>query len=161
MANAPDTLVLTGPNFEQDSIDGLLITPTGGSQGKLADFINGGTVAQVVNGTFVRESVTNGITATGSNLATAVTLTSAINFLAAATTGTGVVLPPIASVGVGGSVELFNGGAGTVSVYGMGGNTIDTIAGTTGVLLSNAKRCEYIASTASSYVSAQLGVVSA
>jgi hypothetical protein len=70
-------------------------------------------------------------------------------------------MPAISTVGVGGSVILFNGGAGTVTVYARGTNTIDNAAGTTGVLLSNALRAEYFANTPSTYVSAQLGAVSA
>lgn len=158
---ADDTLVLTGPVLQQIAADKLLVTPTGGAQGNLADFINGGTVAQRLVGTFVDHSVAVGITAAGTAFAGAVALTAAIDVLASAATGSGVVLPPISVVGVGGSVDLFNNGAGTVSVYGAAGNTIDTIAGTTGVLLGNAKRCEYIATSGSTYVSALLGAVSA
>ncbi len=159
MAN--DTLVLTGPVLQQTPGGQLLVTPNGGAQGNLADFINGGTIARPVNGTFLRESVTTGITAAGTAFAGATALTSAINLITVGTTLQGVASPPISAVGIGGSFKIFNGGAGTVTVYGSGGATIDTVAGTTGVVLSNALRCEYIATTGSTYVSAQLGVISA
>ncbi len=114
-----------------------------------------------VTAAFLDLGVSNNIASIGSNSATALALTKAINILGTATTGTGVILPAISTVGIGGVVTLFNGGAGTVTVYGAGANTIDTVAGTTGVKLSNALRAEYFASTASTYVSAQLGVISA
>lgn len=37
MSTVPDTLIVTGPNFEQDPIDLALVTPTGGVQMKLRD----------------------------------------------------------------------------------------------------------------------------
>ena len=118
-----------------------------------------------VTAAFLAEGVSNNIASTGSTSATALALTKAINVLGTAVTGTGVVLPAIGNgasqTPVGGSAYLFNGGAGPVTVYGAGANTIDTVAGTTGVKLSNALRCRYFAMTASTYVSAQLGAVSA
>ena len=37
MAASPDNLVVTGQTFQQISLDDLLVTPTGGTQGRLAD----------------------------------------------------------------------------------------------------------------------------
>ena len=41
MTAAPDTLVVTGPNNQQVSVDSLLITQTGGTQVALADALTG------------------------------------------------------------------------------------------------------------------------
>jgi hypothetical protein len=161
MPEAPDTILVTGEVFEQIEITDALITPAGGEQGYLGDFLNGGTVAQQVVATFVQQSTAAGLTATGSTYAGALQLADALNFFSTVVTGTGTVLPPISEMGIGGSAEIFNAGAGTLSVYGPNGATIDNTAGTTGVVLSNARRCEYIASTGSTYISAQLGAVSA
>lgn len=37
MAVSPDSLVVTGQTLQQISLDDLLVTPTGGTQGRLAD----------------------------------------------------------------------------------------------------------------------------
>ena len=37
MSNAPDALIVTGPNFEQESLDYVLVTPTGGIQMTMRD----------------------------------------------------------------------------------------------------------------------------
>lgn len=53
MAQTPDTFVVTAPQNIAVSIDDVLVTPTGGSQGRLADkIVSGGTgtVTQVVAG---------------------------------------------------------------------------------------------------------------
>lgn len=42
---AADSLAVTGPNFQQTSIDALLVTPTGGSQQALADSLQTGNVS--------------------------------------------------------------------------------------------------------------------
>lgn len=106
-------------------------------------------------------SVGAGLTAVGTNRATALVLTSLLNVITAAAGGTGVLLPSAASVGLGNSVLIFNDGASAIQVYGAGSDTIDTIAGATGVVLTNAKRCQYWVTAALTWESAQLGVVSA
>ncbi len=91
MATAPNTLVMTGPNFEQDDIGDSLITPTGGSRGYLKDFLNGGTTSQtVVNLTVTgleRFSATNAIATAGSTQATGTALTTMIGNVTTSTAG--------------------------------------------------------------------------
>lgn len=106
-------------------------------------------------------SVGGGLTAVGTNQATSLALTSLLNVITSAALGTGVTLPSAASVGIGNSVIIFNDGASAIQVYGAGSDTIDTIAAATGVVLTNAKRCQYYVTAAATWESAQLGVVSA
>lgn len=49
MTAATDTFIVTGPNFEQTPIGKALVTPTGGSQGTMADLI--GNKAAITGGT--------------------------------------------------------------------------------------------------------------
>jgi hypothetical protein len=125
------TTVMTGPNFQQIPL------------------------AQVTN-----QSVATNLTAIGSTRATSLGLTSTINNVTTAAAGTGVTLPPAASVGIGATVVIFNNGANLIQVYGAGSDTIDGVAGATGVPLTNATRCEFYVITATSWISAKLGVVS-
>jgi hypothetical protein len=115
----------------------------------------------VASGGFIASSVGNALTAVGTNRATALALTASINNVTTAGSGTGVTLPSVATVGVGGSVIVFNAGANAIKVYGAGSDTIDGTPGATGVTLTNAKRCVYIAVAAATWISAQMGVVSA
>ncbi len=114
----------------------------------------------VVTG-YTDQSMGNALTAIGSDRAGSLGLTKAINRVTTATSGTGVTLPAVSAVGVGGSVIIFNAGASLIQVYGAGSDTIDGAAATVGVPLTNAKRCVYIAVAAATWISAQLGVVSA
>lgn len=111
--------------------------------------------------TFPNLSTAAALVAVGTNRATALALTACQNFIATAAASTGVVLPAASLVGVGGWVDIYNGGANPIQVYGAGSDTIDTVAGATGVPLANAKRCRYTVTAALTWVSAQLGVVSA
>ena len=108
----------------------------------------------------IQTSTANALTAAGTNQATALPLTKAINVIATAAASTGVVLPSVATVGIGGYVVIFNRGASPIKVYGAGSDTIDGVAGATGVTLTNALRCEYYATAAGTWLSAQLGVAS-
>ena len=130
--------------------------------------INGATVGATspvaVTGTNVKatgyflKSVGNALTATGTSRATALQLAAEINNVTTTATGTGVLLP----VGViGMKIELFNAGAQVLQVYATASETIDTVAGSTGVNLTNAKRCKYEFVAANTWISAQLGVISA
>lgn len=132
----------------------------------LIDQINGvfagtTTPAQLAVTGYIQNSVGNALTATGTNRATALQLAAGVNNITTAAASTGVALPSAATVGVGGSVIIFNAGASAVQVYGLGSDTIDAVAGATGVPLTNAKRAIFIVTAALTYVSAQLGVVSA
>lgn len=115
----------------------------------------------VTAGSYVRESVATALTAVGSSRADALQLAKQINIITTATASTGVILPSVANAGVGAVVYVFNAGASAIQVYGSGSDTIDTVAATVGVVLTNAKRAMYIATVAATWVSAQLGVVSA
>lgn len=109
------------------------------------------------SGYFLR-SVGNALTAVGTNRATALQLAKEINNVTTAAAGTGVVLP----VGVVGMViTVYNAGANAIKVYGSGSETIDGTAGSTGVTLTNALRCQYTFVAANTWISAQLGAVSA
>lgn len=110
---------------------------------------------------YIRDSVGNALTAVGTNRATALQLAKQINNVTTAASGTGVILPTVAAAGIGAIVVVFNAGANTIQVYGASSDTIDTVAGSTGVALTNAKRAVFIAVAAATWVSAQLGVVSA
>jgi hypothetical protein len=103
-------------------------------------------------------SVGNALTAVGANRATALQLAKQVNNVTTAAAGTGVTLP----VGVVGMViTVYNNGANAIQVYASASETIDTVAGATGVPLTNAKRCQYTYVAANTWISAQLGAVSA
>jgi hypothetical protein len=169
MATAPDTLLVTGPTFQQTSIDAILVTPTGGAQAALANLLNGGTVANA--GTFTSAAVgSNSITAienfasivpTGSTAAQATTIPAQVTQLGTAASTTGVAFNattnplPIGAP----STLLLNTGSAAVHVYGAG-YTIDTIAGTTGVTLTNGFSCFFTAISASAIVSGPRGTIS-
>jgi hypothetical protein len=110
---------------------------------------------------FIDQSTAAALTAAGTNRATGLALTKSINFLGTVASGTGVVLPAASTVGVGGCVIVFNGGANAAKVYAAGSDTIDGTAGSTGVTLTNALRCAYFVSAAGTFISAQLGAASA
>ena len=196
MTTTADTTVVTGPNFNQQSMDTIYVTPTGGTQTTLAAAfataqITGGTITgatingsviggvtpaaatfTTVSGTaftgtyftaseFFDESVGNALTAAGTTRADALALTAAVNNITTAGLNTGAVLPASATIGVGGHVIIYNAGANPIKVYGAGSDTIDGTAGSTGVTLTNSKRCEYRVVAANTIISAQLGVTSA
>jgi hypothetical protein len=110
---------------------------------------------------YIDQSMGNGLTAVGNDRTSSLALTKAVNNVTTAAASTGVTLPAVSTVGVGGSVIIFNAGANPIQVYGAGSDTIDGAAAATGVPLTNAKRCIYIAVAAATWISAQLGVVSA
>lgn len=107
---------------------------------------------------YALSSVGNALTAVGTNRATALQLAKEVNNVTTAASGTGVILP----VGVIGMViTVYNAGANAIKVYASASETVDTIAGATGVTLTNAKRCLYTFVDVNTWISAQLGVVSA
>lgn len=81
-------------------------------------------------GKLLRESAANGLTATGSNQATALQLLNEMNRLTTVAAGTGVALPP-ALPGL--TIFIVNRGANAAQVYGNGSDTIDGAAAATGV----------------------------
>lgn len=124
--------------------------------------IGGINSAGNVAAAFFDVSTGNGLTAVGTNRATALVLANGLNTLSTVGPGTGALLPSAAIVGIGGAVIVFNQDAtNAAQIYGTGSDTIDTVAGSTGVVLTHAKRCLYFVVAANTWISAQLGVVSA
>lgn len=140
-----DTLVVSGPTFQQLSADQLVVTPTGWTQKALQDAL-------------AYQSVSNALTAIGTNRATSLALVAQVNNITTALSGTGVTLPTAVAGMV---VIVFNAGANAIKVYGAGSDTIDGAAAATGVTLTNALRAQFYAVASATWVSAQLGVVSA
>lgn len=134
----------------------------GGATVAATGAVTGATVAATgqVSGAYVRGSVANSLTGVGTTRTDALQLAAAVNRVTTWAAGAGVVLPAVADVGEGGSVDVYNAGAGAGKVYALGSTTIDGTAGATGVTLTNALRCRYTV-VGGAYVSAQLGAVSA
>jgi hypothetical protein len=120
--------------------------------------VNGSGVATAL---YYDASTGNALTATGTTRADALALTKAVNRLTTVAASTGVILPASATVGIGGVVEIYHDGANVAKIYAAGSDTIDGVAGSTGVSLTNGKRCRYRVVAANTWISAQLGVVSA
>jgi hypothetical protein len=118
----------------------------------------GGTTPNVVAATYVEPSVSNALTAVGAGRGTSLILVSQINNVTTAAAGTGVRLPTGV---IGMQIDIFNAAANLIKVYAAGSETIDTVAGLTGVNLTNALRCRYTFVAANTWISAQLGVISA
>lgn len=106
----------------------------------------------------LKTSVATTISAAGTTRADATALTKQTNNITTAASGTGVILPASAA---GQNIIVNNAGANPVQVYGAGSDTIDGVAGSTGVPLTNAKRAIFLCVAANTYISAQLGVISA
>ena len=135
------------------AIDG----PVGGNTPAAGAFTTLAAATLAITG-LLTKSIANALTAAGSSRADALALTKQVNRITTAAASTGVVLPA-AAAGV--AIVVFNDGANPVQVYAPGSDTIDGTAGATGVALTNAKRCVYFGVAANTYISAQLGVVSA
>lgn len=104
---------------------------------------------------FPSVSVSSGLTALGTTLATALVLTSVINQLSTVAANTGAAL---ASLVPGAHQDLYNDGASPVTVYAPTGYTVDGVASVT---LTNALRCRYTCIAPGVIESSQLGAVSA
>jgi len=153
----PDSLLVSGPTFQQVPAATVLITPPGGTQVSLANAINGGTVVTSSTGFALTNFAS--ITPAGSNLATAPLIGSVVTNLGAAASTTGAALPLSTNV-PGLPLFLINTGTAAVHIYGSGGDTIDGTAGTTGVTLTNTHRCFFTATASGAYVSGPEGGVS-
>jgi hypothetical protein len=103
-------------------------------------------------------SVAAGLIAAGNSRATATPLPAIVNVAGSVPLGSGFVLENLQP---GQSQSVFNGGANTATVYGVGATTIDGVAGATGVPLSAGKRCRYLCVAPGVVISAQLGAASA
>ena len=177
---SPDTLLLNA-SFEQKGPGAILVTPTGGTQTSLANQLGSPTFTTATTTTLVAttatlttaavtslavsgyeaNSIAAGLTAVGTDRATALVLAKQNNFIATAAAGTGVLLPLASTLTVGTVITNYNSGASLIKVYANGSETIDGTAGATGVDLTNAKRCAYTLTSATAWISAQLGAVSA
>jgi len=114
--------------------------------------ITGGSLSDVT----VAETSANGLTATGTTRVDAFVVTAQINRFSTVGAGTGAVI----TFAPGLVVAVYNDGVNPLQVYASGSTTIDGVAGSTGVPLTNAKRCLYTCVATNVVVSAQLGVVS-
>lgn len=107
--------------------------------------------------TYAIQSVGNALSGAGTTRADATVIAKQINNFTTVASGTGAVLP----AGVAGTkILVFNAGANVLQVYGNGSDTIDGVAGSTGVPLTNTKRAAFICVAANTIISAQLGIVS-
>lgn len=84
--------------------------------------------AKAING-----SVASALTATGTSQSDALALDAAINILGTVASGTGVKLP---SVEVSDEIEVYNGGANTLTVYPDSGAQINSLSANGGVGLA-------------------------
>lgn len=145
--------------YQQDTasknfLAGRTLIGTVTDDGSTAFQVNGNAKA---TGYFLR-SVGNALTATGTTRADALQLAKEVNRLTTVASGTGVILP----VGVVGMrIRIYQSGANPVKVYASASETIDGTAGSTGVTLTNALRADYEFVDTNTWISAQLGVVSA
>jgi hypothetical protein len=129
MAQAPDTFVVTAPQNLPVSIDDVLITPTGGSQGRLADKVGGGGGSGV------------GTIAAGSNIAitnpTGPTATVALGTIAATSLfgNAGTVAGNLAAITPGANLTLT--AAGTLNATGGTLVGVATIAAGSNIAITN------------------------
>ena len=114
----------------------------------------------IVSSGYIRKSVSNALTATGTTRADALQLAAQVCNVTTVGANTGVILPASATIGIGSIIYIFNAGANVMKVYGAGSDTIDGTAGSTGVSLTNANRCMYVLVAANTFISAKMGVVS-
>lgn len=147
----------------------VLAIPAGGATGSIDGYTIGQTSAAAIKGTtveatgnltadaYIIRSVGNALTAAGTTRTDALVLAKEINNVTTAAAGTGVVLP----AGVAGmKITVYNNGANLIKVYGNGSDTIDGTAGSTGVSLTNALRCDYQCVATNTWLSAKLGATS-
>lgn len=156
-----DGTAITGSTVNSSVIGGT--TPAAGTfttlaSTGLATLASAAVTANLTVSGYVLRSVGNALTAAGNNRATALVLAKEVNNITTAAASTGALLPTGV---IGMRITIFNAGANAIQVYANGSETIDGTAGSTGVALTNAKRCDYFFTAANTWVSAQLGVVSA
>lgn len=147
---------LTLPNLQYPGavqatpLTGYEIVPI--SAGPVSNFT---TVAGLADSSIVDQTVT----ALGTNRATAYVIIGQITNVTTASASTGVVLNAATKPGM--KRVIYNNGANPIKVYANGSDTIDTVAGATGVTLTNALRCQFTCVAVGVWISAQLGVISA
>lgn len=167
MANAPDSLAVTGPNFQQINLGSALVTPAGGTQTTLDRLVIGGTIAQTLATSSVlpspiisgipSESITNAVTASATQtLAGATALTKAWNVISTvATAGNAVKLPPVVvNSGFAQVCWVINNGASLTQIFPFETATaIDSAATAAAVTLTTLHRAAFVQNTASTWVS--------
>lgn len=127
MAQTPDTFVVTAPQNIAVSIDDVLVTPTSGTQGRLADKLaSAGGIGTLTAGSNI--TITN---ATGPNATVAVGTIAASSLFgnAAASAGT------LAAVAIGSNLTLSVGG--TLSASTPGSGTVTNVVAQGGPFLAN------------------------
>lgn len=162
MANAPDTTLMTGPNFAQIGIGSARITPNGTTTqttlaAVLANIANGvGAFSNMTLTGLLFESSTDNITArAGGGQALATALTTEMNRIATvATAGDSVKLPASAA---GLTIIIENAAANPVQVYGAGTDTINGVATATGVSQMASSVVIYTCYTAGAWYANGLG----
>lgn len=147
------TITSTVIRFDNDGA--LIVDPAG-------VFSNDGVTKLVTVGpskaTFLAEGTSNNLTLTGSNQAGALQLTTGFNVFGTVAANTGAKLPAIGTtVPIGTFVDMFNIGLNTGTIYSAGSETIDGVAGATGVPISTNVRGFAFANSASTWVTAQYG----
>jgi len=158
----PGALLITDePAFYQNS--NTTLSPTWsasaltGAGSITSGTINGASIGATTPSTgaftWVDFSTAWGLTAIGTNRAGALALTKQKNEVTTGATTTGVTLPASATVGVGGVVWITNNVGNSFHVYAAGSDTVDTIAGSTGVVLGSAKIGAFWVSAAGAYKS--------
>jgi hypothetical protein len=144
-----------GSNDMPTKID-FQVTPDGGQIPETAFTINSNKTAAFSG--YILRDVDNALTSTGTSRTDALQLAAEINNITTAALNTGSILPT-GSIGM--RITVFNAGSNPIKVYANGSETIDGTSGSSGVTLTNAKRCDYFMVAANTWISAQLGVVSA
>jgi len=99
-------------------------------------------------GSFQTMSSTDAMTAAGTNQATATPIKTMQNRFTTVALGTGAILP-VAVAGM--NLVVVNAGANPMQVYGTGADTINGIAGSTGIALAAGKTAEYFTTVAGAW----------
>ncbi len=142
-----------GTNSFSFGANGVEVANVGGNGTGTATF----TVSQ-----YFATGVATNLTATGTSILGALGLTNSMNFIGLATSSSGCILPAVSVCGIGAEITIFNQSAtNNIKVFGAASDTVDGQTAATGVTLSVGKRATFFAQAAATWVSAQLGVVSA
>lgn len=103
---------------------------------------------------FSQGSVSAAVATAGSSVTNATALTAETNVIATNSASTqGCILPPTATVGVGGKCYVINTVATAFNLYGAGSDTIDGTTGSTGITFGASFRAAFIVSAAGAWVS--------
>jgi hypothetical protein len=116
---------------------------------------------KVSAGDLLSGGIAVGLAAVGTNRGNSLALTKRTNIVAtAASAAVGVTLLSAASLGIGGFVDVYNDGpSNAFHVYAAGSDTIDTIAGATGVVLTNAFWSRYLVTATGAFTSYRYPIV--